>query len=113
MLVATLDTGVDGNHPALASRWRGVADPRYAGHPEWAFFDPVTGQTFPFDSGSHGTHTMGTVCGGAPGDEVGVAPGAQWIHAGVIDRVGISQTVADAIAPSWSARRERTSRGYR
>jgi len=97
ILVATLDTGVDGSHPALASRWRGVADPRYQGHPEWAFFDPVTNWTFPHDSGSHGTHTMGTVCGGPPGDQIGVAPGAQWIHAAVIDRVSIQQTVADAI----------------
>ena len=40
---------------------------------------------------------MGTVCGGAPGEEVGVAPGAEWIHAAVIDRVSIPQTVADAI----------------
>jgi subtilisin family serine protease len=98
ILVATLDTGVDGNHPALASRWRGVADPRYAGHPEWAWFDPVTYTTFPQSFGAHGTHTMGTVCGGPPGDEIGVAPGAQWIHAAVINRVSIEQTVADAIA---------------
>ena len=40
---------------------------------------------------------MGTVCGGAPGDEVGVAPGAHWIHAAVIDRVSLSQTCTDAI----------------
>jgi subtilisin family serine protease len=96
ILVATLDTGVDGTHPALASRWRGL-DPAYAGHPEWAFFDPVTSWTEPHDSGAHGTHTMGTVCGGAPGNQVGVAPGAQWIHAAVIDRVDIPTTVADAI----------------
>jgi len=98
VLVATLDTGVDGNHPALASRWRGVADPRYAGHPEWAWFDPVTFTTFPTSFGSHGTHTMGSVCGGPPGLEIGVAPGAQWIHAAVIDRVSLERTVADAIA---------------
>ncbi|MDY7108715.1 MAG: S8 family serine peptidase, partial [Planctomycetota bacterium] len=36
-------------------------------------------------------------CGGAPGDEIGVAPGAEWIHAAVIDRVSIEQTVADSI----------------
>lgn len=98
VLVSTLDTGVDGNHPALASRWRGVADPRYAGHPGWAFFDPVTSWTFPQDSGYHGTHTMGSVCGGAPGNQVGVAPGAQWIHAAVIDRTSLYQTCTDAIA---------------
>jgi bacillopeptidase F len=96
VLVATLDTGVDGNHPALASRWRGL-DPIYAGNPEWAWFDPVTNTQFPTPFGSHGTHTMGTVCGGAPGDQVGVAPGAEWIHAAVIDRVNIARTVADAI----------------
>ena len=75
-LVATLDTGVDGNHPALASRWRGL-NPLYAANPEWAWFDPVTNTTFPQSFGSsHGTHTMGSVCGGMPGDQVGVAPGA-------------------------------------
>ena len=31
VVVATLDTGVDGGHPALASRWRGL-DPAYAGN---------------------------------------------------------------------------------
>jgi bacillopeptidase F len=85
VLVATLDTGVDGDHPALADRWAGVADPRYEGHPEW-------------DSGSHGTHTMGSVCGGSPGDQIGVAPGALWISAAPIDRGGgIPRTVSDAI----------------
>ncbi len=96
VLVSSLDTGVEGTHPALASRWRGL-DPAYAGNPEWAWFDPVTFTTFPTQFGFHGTHTMGTICGGAPGNEVGVAPGSEWIHAAVIDRVSIGQTVSDAI----------------
>jgi subtilisin family serine protease len=98
ILVATLDTGVDGTHPALASRWRGL-DPAYEGHPGWAFLDlQPTGWTSPHDSGAHGTHTMGTVCGGAPGNQIGVAPGAQWINAAVIDRTtSIPTTVAEAI----------------
>jgi bacillopeptidase F len=101
VLVANMDTGVDGNHPALASRWAGVADSRYEGHPEWAWYDPYWGQNdFPYDDhwAGHGTHTMGTVCGGAPGDEIGVAPGALWIASAPIDRGGgIETTVANAI----------------
>jgi subtilisin family serine protease len=97
VLVATLDTGVDGNHEALASRWAGLR-PEYAGHPEWAFLDPYTyNNNFPFDAGSHGTHTMGTVCGGSPGVSIGVAPDAHWITSAGIDRSSIAETVADAI----------------
>ena len=104
-LISHLDTGVDGNHPALSARWRGL-DPRYADHPDWAWFDPVTNTQFPFDSGQHGTHTMGTMCGlgEATGDTIGVAFGAEWISAGVIDRVSIPQTVQDALlAFQWLA----------
>jgi PKD repeat protein len=99
ILVSNIDTGVEGDHPALASRWAGVADARYAGHPEWAWHDPYLGiNDFPYDNGGHGTHTMGTICGGAPGDEIGVAPGALWIASASIDRGGgIERTVADAI----------------
>jgi subtilisin family serine protease len=96
-IVSNIDTGVDGSHPALASRWRGL-NPLYSGHPEWAFYDPYLGNhDFPYDGGSHGTHTMGTVIGGAPGDQIGVAPGAEWIAAAPIDRYSIPQTVSDAI----------------
>ena len=98
VLVATIDSGVDGNHPALASRWAGVADPRYEGHPEWAWFDAYAGQNdFPYDIIGHGTHTMGTVCGGAPGDQIGVAPGALWMSAGLIQQNNVPMFVSDAI----------------
>ena len=101
VLVANMDTGVEGSHPALADRWAGVADPRYEGHPEWAWYDPYAGQNdFPYDSHGHGTHTMGSVTGASPttGDTVGVAPGAYWMASGPIDRGGgIPRTVADAI----------------
>jgi subtilisin family serine protease len=103
VLVATIDSGVDGDHPALADRWAGVADPRYEGHPEWAWFDPYAGQNdFPYDIIGHGTHTMGSVCGGSPGDQIGVAPGALWISAGLIQGSNIPQFVEDAIeALEW------------
>jgi subtilisin family serine protease len=76
-LVANLDTGVDGNHPALAARWRGNSHP-------WqeCWRDALgTGTHFPTDGHGHGTHTMGTICGAghASGDTVGVAFDATWI----------------------------------
>ena len=98
VLVANIDSGVDGNHPALASRWAGVADPRYEGHPEWAWFDPYAGQNdFPYDDLGHGTHVMGSLCGGPPGDEIGVAPGALWIAAAPIQSGSLPQTITDIL----------------
>jgi subtilisin family serine protease len=106
VLIATMDTGVAGNHAAFTGRWRGL-DPQYSGNPQWAWFDPITNTTFPTEFGGgagHGTHTMGTVLGGAPGDQIGVAPGAQFIHAGVIDRGGINNTIQNAILSfQWMA----------
>ena len=97
-LVAIVDTGADGNHESLASRWRGL-DPAYAGNPQWAFDDPYSNnESFPFDGSYHGSHCLGSIVGGAPGDSIGVAPGAQWIAGATIDRGGgISQTLSDAI----------------
>ena len=100
-LVSHLDTGVDGNHPALRNTWRG----NKAGvRPGWAWFDPLTNTTTPFDAGSHGTHTMGTIVGRAGNDIIGVAYDAEWISAGVIDRGGINATIQNALlAFQWSA----------
>lgn len=78
-LVANLDTGVDGNHPALNTRWRG-----YNGQHPWqeCWLDLLgTGTEFPTAVTNHGTHVMGTITGlgAATGDTIGVAWGAQWI----------------------------------
>jgi hypothetical protein len=92
-LVSTIDTGVDGTHPALSARWRGNN-----GHPAGeCWFDPVDHYATPTDHGQHGTHTMGTVCGRSTTtpDTVGVAINAQWIAAGAVDYGG---TTADIIA---------------
>jgi hypothetical protein len=40
---------------------------------------------------------MGSVCGGEPGDQIGVAPGSLWISAGLIQTQDIPQFVSDAI----------------
>lgn len=71
--VGHLDTGVDGNHPELMDRIDGFME-----------FDkngcPVSG-SMPGDSGSHGTHIAGIICG----KSVGVAPGARLCSGLVIE----------------------------
>lgn len=96
-LVANLDTGVDGNHPALASRWRGTHAPASAC---WLDLDGAP-SSFPSDGNSHGTHTMGTICGLAPDDTIGVAPGAEWIAANTI--VGGSLDANVLVTMQWLA----------
>lgn len=101
-LVSHLDTGVDANHPALTTKWRGNAT---GVTPAEAWFDPNgLSPSFPVDSGSHGTHTMGTILGSTTGDIIGVAYDAEWISAGVIDVGGISNTISKALlAFQWTA----------
>lgn len=87
VLVANLDTGVDGNHPALASRWRGLTAPVSA-----SWLDVLgTAPTFPEDDNAHGTHVMGTICGreitaGGDTNTVGSAPDAEWIACNAINQ---------------------------
>lgn len=87
IVVAGQDTGIRWTHGAIKAKYRGwdgaVADHNYNWH------DSVHGtgngtcagdQTTPCDDNGHGSHTVGTVLGddGAT-NQVGVAPGAQWI----------------------------------
>lgn len=103
-VVSNIDTGVAGTHPALASRFRGDVDGD--GDVDESWYDPYTTHwTQPQDSGSHGTHTMGTICGRSTTDTIGVAIDAQWIASPAIDRGGgLARTISDAIlAFQWIA----------
>ena len=93
-LVCSFDTGVDGTHEALADKWRGNISPSSD-----AFFAPSSIDTLPFDKTGHGTHTMGLMVGSAAADSFGVAPGAEWITAAVIDQgQTLSRTISDILA---------------
>lgn len=81
-VVASMDTGVDAQHPDLASRWRG-------GNNSW--FDPNGQHGMPYDASGHGTHVMGLMVGGdAGGTSIGAAPGAQWIAVKIFNDSGSS-----------------------
>ncbi len=81
------DTGVQWDHPALKNHYRGwngsVADHNYNWHD--SIHDSVgnpcgNDSQVPCDDYGHGTHTIGTVVGDdGGGNQIGVAPGAQWI----------------------------------
>jgi uncharacterized repeat protein (TIGR01451 family) len=90
VVVANIDTGVDWLHPALQANYRGYTGsghlPLHAGN----WFDATGGgATYPVDGNGHGTHTMGTMVGGAG---IGVAPGAKWIAVRTFDSSGSAQS---------------------
>jgi len=90
----TFDTGVEGSHPALQSKWRGNHTTGSA-----AWFAPSSSYTYPFDISGHGTHTMGLMVGSFEADSFGVAPNAEWISAAVIDQgQTLSKTFSDILA---------------
>jgi bacillopeptidase F len=81
-VVASIDTGVQWNHPALKEKYRGY-DPQNPNTPdnEFNWFDATAGQGNPYDDQGHGTHVTGTMVGSEPdgNNQIGVAPGAKWI----------------------------------
>ncbi len=90
IVYANADTGVQWDHPALQSHyrgWNGAADHNY----NWwdAIHSDLSGDatnpcgynlTAPCDDYGHGTHVLGIGVGDdGAGNQIGVAPGARWI----------------------------------
>ncbi|MGB2991883.1 MAG: S8 family serine peptidase [Paenisporosarcina sp.] len=82
IVVASIDTGVQWDHPALMGKYRGY-NPAKPNQPDHLlnWFDAVGGVETPYDDLKHGTHTVGTMVGSEPdgSNQIGVAPGAKWI----------------------------------
>ncbi|MBO4208952.1 S8 family serine peptidase [Micromonospora echinofusca] len=85
IVVASLDSGVNHTHPALADSYRGRRSDGTVDHNHnWHdFLAECPEVATPCDTGGHGTHVTGTMVGATPDGihQVGVAPGAQWIAA--------------------------------
>ncbi|TNE69265.1 MAG: T9SS type A sorting domain-containing protein [Bacteroidetes bacterium] len=98
--VAGADTGYEWYHPALKPHYRGYnnqdgsVDHNHNWHDAIHEISPLSGDsipdpannpcgvdaTAPCDDHNHGTHTMGTMVGDdGQGNQIGVAPGADWI----------------------------------
>jgi subtilisin family serine protease len=103
-IVCSFDSGIDGDHPALAGNWKGND-----GNWQAAWFDPVGDDSAPHTifgsaNASHGTQVLGMICGydSTIGYAIGVAPGAQWISAAVTDLpTGNSHAILEAF--EWAA----------
>ncbi|GAB4581218.1 MAG: hypothetical protein Fur0022_39650 [Anaerolineales bacterium] len=80
IVVANIDTGVEWTHDALVNQYRGGA-----GNHDYNWFMPTIvpecgDGSEPCDNDGHGSHTMGTMVGDDGGNnQIGVAPGAEWI----------------------------------
>jgi subtilisin family serine protease len=78
VLVAHLDTGVDGEHPALKPAIQQFAEFDATGH-------AIDGAPME-DSADHGSHTAGIIAGRQfLGQQIGVAPACQLVSAAVIE----------------------------
>ncbi len=86
VVVAGQDTGYQWDHPALKAQYRGW-DGVSASH-DYNWHDAIhtaggscpPDSPVPCDDQGHGTHTMGTIVGDdGAGNQIGVAPGAEWI----------------------------------
>lgn len=78
-VVATIDSGVQWDHPALKEKYRGYNAVTGEVDHSYSWFDATVDAKTPYDDDGHGTHVTGTMVGSEGKNQVGMAPGAKWI----------------------------------
>lgn len=100
IVIAVNDTGLDEDHPAIRSHYRGCLNPPGCTVEDHNFdwWDATgTYPADPFDGHGHGTHVTGIAVGDDGGaNQIGMAPGAQTIHCKVLTDGG-AVTDADVV----------------
>jgi subtilisin family serine protease len=88
VVIGVVDTGVAYTHLALNAQYRGnLGGGNYDHNYNW--YDLVNGNPMPYDDNNHGTFGTGIAVGDDGGDnQIGVAPGAQWIAVKALDANG-------------------------
>ncbi len=95
IVVGSVDTGVQYDHPALVGQYRGNLGGGNFDH-NYNWYDAFGEYTIPTDPNGHGTHTTGTMVGSddpahpiSATNAIGMAPGAQWIACKVSSSGGV------------------------
>ncbi|GGJ99722.1 bacillopeptidase F [Lentibacillus kapialis] len=89
-VVASIDTGVQWDHPALKESYRGFDASTGDVDHDYNWFDATAGESEPYDDLGHGTHVTGTMVGHETdgSNQVGVAPGAEFISVKAFTEAG-------------------------
>jgi len=103
IVIGSIDTGAQYDHPALVSSYRGNNGDGTFTH-DYNWFDParVCATDAPCDNVGHGSHTTGTMVGDDHnGRQIGVAPGARWISAKGCETDRLCTDVALGLSAQW------------
>lgn len=103
IVVGAIDTGSQWDHPALKEKYRGYNAATGEVDHTYSFFDAVNGRAAAYDDHGHGTHVTGTMVGSEPNgaNQIGVAPGAKFIHAKALNAAGGGTDAQLIAAGQW------------